>query len=860
MKNLAFTIFVLVFTLVILPFGQNQAFSQPIQFRMGTQYYAGTEASQLNGGISWLSKGDFTNDGREDILVFNPGADSENITVLANNGDGTLGDPIITPLAQAPTDGVAGDFNEDGNLDVLGSIIFPNDTGMAQIYFGQGNGTFTIGPMYAVARKFKLAAADFNRDTHTDMALTYAFNDYDTLYHVAIYFGDGTGGMTLSQDILARSGIGWGSIPATEIRASDLNADGFTDLVWLDYMPMAMLNDHTGRFDSVLVSTAWLMGEYMELGEFNGDTFPDVALVYGNRFPLAWNVKIGLGQGDGTFSFHEMYEEVLGKQSNSISVGDFDGDGVLDVIAGNDYSDATLLRGTGDGNFREYTRYQAGGMYLTPINLNTDGYMDLVSGGRLFATTVAATYGVAVGLNAPEVYPAKGFGLLVATGDINNDDYLDIVMSHKLTGDLLSIFLGRAQGGFDTAFTVPVTREALALALGDLNGDAFDDLVVGSLPGQNGHLEVLLGSASGQLTHLSDMFNGSATVIWGRGVALADVNLDGTLDIISPTPTTLSVLPNNGDATFGAALYSGWAMGSTNNILVADFDGDDILDVVTVQDSSLDPDDVLSTVWVNIGNGDGTFNMVQQVSIDAGVPNARVGFVDGDAKPDILINGTRGFHSGLGGFYYLRNTGGRFTLQFHDPTAPGGALEVADFNGDGRIEAVTSTSLGGLQVYVNNGAGVFDTVLSLPSPEAPYDLLAGNFIGNTLPDLIVLNSYRNPSSVVLYENITQLPVDVREISGSLPERFTLYQNYPNPFNPTTKIKFALPVQSKANVKVYNVLGQRVRTLIDEERPAGYHVIEWNGTGDAGQQLGSGVYFYRLETPTSSITRKMMVLK
>jgi len=855
MKTFAFMIFILAFTLVILPFGGDQAFSQSVQFRIGTQYYAGTEASQLNGGITWLSKGDFTNDGWEDILVFNPQADSENITVMPNNGDGTLGDPIITPLAQAPADGVAGDFNEDGNLDVLGAITFPNDTGMAQIYFGQGNGTFTIGPMYAVARKFKLAAADFNRDSHTDMALTYAFQDYDYSYNVAVYFGDGTGGMNLSQDFVVPSGIFWGRVPATDIRASDLNADGFTDLVWLDNMPMAMLNDHTGRFDSVLVSTAWLMGYYMELGEFNGDSFPDVALVDGNWFPLAWNVKIGLGQGDGTFSFHDMYEEVLGKQSNSISVGDFDGDGILDVIAGNDYSDATLLRGSGDGNFLEYTRYQAGGMYLTPINLNTDEYMDLVSGGRLFATTVAATHGVAVGLNAPEVYPAKGFGLLVASGDINNDDYLDIVMGHKLTADLLSIFLGRAQGGFDTAFTVPVTREALALALGDLNRDGFDDLVVGSLPGQNGHLEVLLGSASGQLTHLSDMFNGSATVIWGRGLALADMNDDGTLDIISPTPTTLSVLPNNGDATFGTPLQSGWGMGTTSNILIDDYDGDNILDAVAVQDFNLNPDDVLSTIYLNHGHGNGAFNMVQQLSIDAGFPNAGQGFVDGDTLPDVLINGTRGTHSGLGGFYYLRNTGGSLALQFHDPTAPGGDLEVADFNGDGRIEAVTSTSLGGLQVQVNNGSGAFDTLLSLPSPEAPYDLLAGNFIGTTLPDLAVLNSYRNPSSVVLYENITQFPVEVDDILGSLPERFILYQNYPNPFNPSTTIKYSLPEPGKITLILYDILGNEIAVLEEGFKERGNYNISFNAS-----DLASGIYLYRLQHSKGFITQKMLLLK
>jgi len=99
----------------------------------------------------------------------------------------------------------------------------------------------------------------------------------------------------------------------------------------------------------------------------------------------------------------------------------------------------------------------------------------------------------------------------------------------------------------------------------------------------------------------------------------------------------------------------------------------------------------------------------------------------------------------------------------------------------------------------------------------------------------------------------------------LPTEYALYQNYPNPFNPTTNIKFALPVLSRVMVEIYNIVGQRVRTLVNEERPAGYHVAEWSGTGDRGLQLGSGVYFVRIDAKgdngaTFSQVRKLMMLK
>jgi hypothetical protein len=81
--------------------------------------------------------------------------------------------------------------------------------------------------------------------------------------------------------------------------------------------------------------------------------------------------------------------------------------------------------------------------------------------------------------------------------------------------------------------------------------------------------------------------------------------------------------------------------------------------------------------------------------------------------------------------------------------------------------------------------------------------------------------------------------------GQLPKQFALNQNYPNPFNPTTTIRYALPVESRITLEIFNVIGQRVRTLVSENVGAGYHLVEWDGLGDADQRLASGVYFLRL---------------
>jgi len=93
-----------------------------------------------------------------------------------------------------------------------------------------------------------------------------------------------------------------------------------------------------------------------------------------------------------------------------------------------------------------------------------------------------------------------------------------------------------------------------------------------------------------------------------------------------------------------------------------------------------------------------------------------------------------------------------------------------------------------------------------------------------------------------------------------PEVPQLDQNYPNPFNPTTVIQFGLPAAVKARLRVYNVAGRLVRTLVDGTLDAGSHRIAWDGTDDRGVPVASGVYFYRLETDVGNIARKMILLR
>ncbi len=144
------------------------------------------------------------------------------------------------------------------------------------------------------------------------------------------------------------------------------------------------------------------------------------------------------------------------------------------------------------------------------------------------------------------------------------------------------------------------------------------------------------------------------------------------------------------------------------------------------------------------------------------------------------------------------------------------------------------------------------------SSDATYEL--GDAVGQSIGSRLIAGD----GSITVRNNAVK-QIILKVVGAGIPTSYALYQNYPNPFNPSTTIKFDLPVDSRVTVEVYNVLGQRVRTLINENRRAGYEAIEWNGTGDSGQQLSSGVYFLRIDATgvngkTFADVRKLMMLK
>lgn len=121
--------------------------------------------------------------------------------------------------------------------------------------------------------------------------------------------------------------------------------------------------------------------------------------------------------------------------------------------------------------------------------------------------------------------------------------------------------------------------------------------------------------------------------------------------------------------------------------------------------------------------------------------------------------------------------------------------------------------------------------------------------------------YNNPSfppgRVYIYKNPYTA---VEEEQTTPPHNFELSQNYPNPFNSETQIKYALPQESNVRLVIYNILGQKVRVLVEDFQEHGYYTISWDGKNEQGEAVGSGIYFYRIQAGSFTKTAKMSLLK
>ncbi|UCC44089.1 MAG: T9SS type A sorting domain-containing protein, partial [Candidatus Zixiibacteriota bacterium] len=188
----------------------------------------------------------------------------------------------------------------------------------------------------------------------------------------------------------------------------------------------------------------------------------------------------------------------------------------------------------------------------------------------------------------------------------------------------------------------------------------------------------------------------------------------------------------------------------------------------------------------------------------------------------------------------------------------------------------TNFEVGGLFISLATEAGVSpeaiinlreEMILDYYQADSLVNLIIYSLSGHSLPPgENILFALEDPGDFKV-RTVDMATYDGRYVSVSLatqsenlPSEYELYQNYPNPFNPETNISFAVPTAGHVRLVVYNVLGQAVRTLMDQELSVGIYDVTWDGSDDYDRPVASGVYLYRLEARSLSLSRKMMLLK
>lgn len=617
---------------------------------------------------SGIAVADFDGDGVDDLAA----ANSDSILVMRGRGDGTFepADPDRDYYWRYyPTAILTTDFDRDGIADFAVS----EQPGAVSIYRGLGDGSFTFP-----AHRFpagdgpsRILAGDLDGDRIPDLVLVNTFPAYDLSVFLGV--GDGTFGPEARLDP---------GPPVFEAALGDLDRDRNLDLVLgtaTSLLIVPGLGDGTFGAPAELPLADGGRARGITVVDLDRDRDPDLLVPTGNSTGQG-RVSVFLGDGAGGFGPEAHLR--AGQEPVAVAVGEFDGDGVPDLVVTNhgDMSyggpftdgDIALLPGRGDGAFgSKVPRLDLDGPDRAPSriaagDLDGDGVEDLVALTRLRLNVLLgggngtfprrdaiAVYG---GLRGPED---------LALIDLNDDDVPDLVLSSgamlgngdgtfgpfrafppadaigagDFDGDGLGdvalvvpdenavwIRPGRGDATFEEGDRIPTGWRPRAIAVGDLDHDGDPDLAVAHTYGTT----VMMGRAGAS-------FESTEIDLQVTAIALADVDEDGNPDLLGTHFNGfLRVQLGLGDGSFGPQMSGprlpGVGDGGFRHVLVEDLDGDGHADLAAADPS-------VSNVIVLTGRGDGTFQRDALYDVDGAIDLAAAD-LDGDGRRDLAALGS----------------------------------------------------------------------------------------------------------------------------------------------------------------------------------------------------------------------------
>lgn len=676
-----------------------------------------------------LVSADFNGDGHLDLATAN--ASSNSVTVLFNNGLGSFPTSATYSVGDDPRAILAGDFNGDGKLDLA---VANYDDNTVSILMNLGNGQFAPAVSYTVGQKpIALAVGDFNGDSKADLVVA----DFGSpSVNVLMNNGSGTFASAVSYTV---------NDNPSSVAVGDFNGDSHADIVVSTYAGQnveVLTNNGSGAFGS---ATSYSLGtgvEALVAGDFNGDGKSDIAVALATGGVDVMLAKVG--------GFNAPTNVFTGT-AVGLAIGDVSGDSKLDlVVSEGNYSYTgvvAVLIGTGSGAFSSPVEYANGtGARTAPVigDFNGDSKADIaIATGTYGAGGISLFLGRGGGvLNAPALYHGTGVNpSSIATGDINGDSKLDLVVA-DYQDSMVSVFLNNGNGSFAAPQTYSVGQGPAGVAVGDFNHDGKLDIAVANYLDDT--VSVLINNGSG--------FNAAQTFSVGTGpksIVVSDFNHDNYSDIAvgDLASSDITVLTNNQSGGFSSATYT--LTSAPTQIAGGDLNGDGFTDLLA--DSTAG-----NKIFTLLNAGTGIFGTpASYTSTDTITGPLIVGDLNGDGHSDVLVGSYDSASYSSTVSIFLAKSNGLLNTASTVAVPSNSTLQLADLNGNGKLDLITPSSSNpdDVAVLLGAGDGTFSAPMNFDVGVTPSKIVAGDFDGDGKLDLAISQySYFNPAVAIAFGN------------------------------------------------------------------------------------------------------------
>jgi hypothetical protein len=624
----------------------------------------------------------------------------------------------------APYEAAVADMDGDGDLDVVTVDLHDQEIGRVSVSLNDGAGDFaapalvTAGPGAAW-----LAVGDLNLDGRPDVVVSNS--QAQDSKAATVYMNNGSGGLVSPHFLTA----GAASQPEG-IEIGDWNGDGKPDVA-LALMMMGQVKvfwgDGTGFFPTSTPVATGTTPRDLAAGDFNGDSQLDFVITDVDGARVFYRNGSGFVGG--------AYQDNFPQGCDHVAAGDFNEDGKTDFVTTG--QSLTLFLNAGADWIRHFSPTGENAVGLATGDLDADGNLD-VAAALYLGGAVSVYYGDGLGN-----FPARqdwGVGLApnhVALGDLNGDGKTDMVApSSQLSQHDFQVLLNGGKRTFLGRRDFDVIGDATGFAVADFDHDGNQDVIVSVYQSNNDNLKLIRGSSDGTMKDpvLVQAFGNNMPT----NVIAADFNEDGWMDaaasIFSPG-NSMRVFINNGQGGFlPSVVYP--AGGNPGSLAAGDLNGDGHLDVVVVNSSMNDND-----ISVFIGLGNGTFLPQYQVPTLVAPSDVVLADFDKDGDLDVLV--THGVSTAV--ILFVNNGQGGLA----PVTLPIGVIQgtpsVADLNADGWPDVALTTGLASM--LLNDGNGGFTLQQGTTIASGGVGVADFDHDGDT--DMVATDFYRSLASVLL---------------------------------------------------------------------------------------------------------------